>query len=380
MIESGGKNMTHDRSQVAIVIPIYKEKLSGAEEIALQQALRVLGRYTFYFICPKSLKYEYKNIDIKEVRFENFWFTDVRRYSELMLQCEFYRAFSAFEYILIYQLDSFVFSDQLQEFCALGYDYIGAPWIHGILHYVDANHIIHKVGNGGFSLRRVSAFIRWLHQNNLSELKSVINEDILISAYGSDVLNIPSEDTALKFSFDLDPKGCYEKNNYQLPFGCHAWLKYDLDFWRPFIEKEGFSLSNIYPNGLGEKYQRRYELEDERNEYIQKILCKSVKMVQVLTCGNKKLFIWGTGLWGTLVAHIFEELNIAIDGFVDNHCKSDVFMGYNLVSGEDFLKRKPCQDAILVAVMQSESIELQLQHSGYVHNLDYQTLKDFDSN
>ena len=49
--------------------------------------------------------------------------------------------------------------DALDEWCAAGYDFIGAPW----LICADTPHITaEKVGNGGFSLRRVSSFLRVL--------------------------------------------------------------------------------------------------------------------------------------------------------------------------------------------------------------------------
>ena len=38
-----------------------------------------------------------------------------------------YSRFEKYEYMLIYQLDAFVFSDRLMEFVEAGYDYIGAP-------------------------------------------------------------------------------------------------------------------------------------------------------------------------------------------------------------------------------------------------------------
>lgn len=44
-----------------------------------------------------------------------------------MLEADFYRRFGKYKYMLIYQLDAFVFSDKLLDFCEMGYDYIGAP-------------------------------------------------------------------------------------------------------------------------------------------------------------------------------------------------------------------------------------------------------------
>lgn len=45
-----------------------------------------------------------------------------------MLSAEFYERFLAWDYILLCQTDAFVFRDELADWCARGYDYIGAPW------------------------------------------------------------------------------------------------------------------------------------------------------------------------------------------------------------------------------------------------------------
>jgi hypothetical protein len=37
---------------------------------------------------------------------------------------------------------------------------------------------------------------------------------------------------AIKFSFDRYPDVLYKMNNYQLPFGCHAWDKRNPEFWK----------------------------------------------------------------------------------------------------------------------------------------------------
>jgi len=42
----------------------------------------------------------------------------------------------------------------------------------------------------------------------------------------------------VSFSFEVGPKHCFEKNNQTLPFGCHAWAKYDREFWKPYLLKE----------------------------------------------------------------------------------------------------------------------------------------------
>ncbi len=43
-----------------------------------------------------------------------------------MMDNTFYKQFLNYEYILIYQLDAFVFKDEL-NYCSQGIDYVGAP-------------------------------------------------------------------------------------------------------------------------------------------------------------------------------------------------------------------------------------------------------------
>jgi hypothetical protein len=48
---------------------------------------------------------------------------------------------------------------------------------------------------------------------------------------------------AIGFSFEKLPQKLYNLNHNNLPFGCHAWFKYDFDFWEPFIIKFGYEFS-----------------------------------------------------------------------------------------------------------------------------------------
>ncbi|MCK5681152.1 hypothetical protein KAI46_10130 [bacterium] len=52
-------------------------------------------------------------------------------YNKLLVFPGFWDAFPSFEYMLIAQLDAFVFRDNLDEWCRKGYAYIGAPWLNG---------------------------------------------------------------------------------------------------------------------------------------------------------------------------------------------------------------------------------------------------------
>ena len=162
--------MTTRRTDVIIVIPVYKE-MDAFEIISLRQVLRVLGGYDICLVAPASMDVtaymKYHLFSVK--RFDDSYFTNTNSYSELLLSVDFYRNFSNYEFMLIYQLDGFVFSDRLKEFCRLGYDYIGAP-----IPYTAWHHMPSLVGNGGVSLRRISKIIKLLINVNVNEIKGKI--------------------------------------------------------------------------------------------------------------------------------------------------------------------------------------------------------------
>ena len=64
------------------------------------------------------------------------------------------------------------------------------------------------------------------------------NEDLFIADrakhYYPDFKIAPLE-VALRFGFESVPRYCYEQNGHKLPFGCHAWERYDPEFWEQFL-------------------------------------------------------------------------------------------------------------------------------------------------
>lgn len=245
---------------VGVVIPIYKIVLNDYEKISLERCLKVLGNHPVIILAPENLKVA--EIELLfginyEVRyFPAHFFESVDSYSRLMLNPEFYHRFNDFRHILIYQLDAFVFTDQLRHWCDLGYDYLGAPWFgvdwfeqykrpgFGNFWNVFGNKT-RMVGNGGFSLRRVKSFLLALKLLKTEANAWTENEDLFWSFEVTNQLpffKIPDVDRALQFSFELNPRDCYLENKNMLPFGCHAWEKYDIDFWRPFFHDVGYTI------------------------------------------------------------------------------------------------------------------------------------------
>jgi hypothetical protein len=197
-----------------------------------------------------------------------------------MLSKRFYSCFSKYDYIQLYQLDSYVFSDELEFWCSQKYDYIGAPWMKKINQYaapVFGSEFSLKIGNGGFSLRKTQTFINLctkkiqllsivlfinsiFHLIQSKSLKSLFyrflrisswlpeklfkklcplpknNEDVIWSCVISQYRKLPSLNDAVKYSFESYPEYLYELNKQKLPFGCHSWEKdCRYRFWERFI-------------------------------------------------------------------------------------------------------------------------------------------------
>lgn len=262
---------------VTIAIPLYKEQPDDKELLSLKQCINVLNNYSFVFFVPDSLNTDfYKNyctnkIQYKFERFNNDFFKGIEGYNKLMLNPKFYERFSFFKYILIYQLDAWVFRDELQYWCEKGYDYIGAPWFRGWDKAGPEAECI-GIGNGGFSLRKVSSHLRALYSfsyimkvggliHHLKINKSLngiinlikgltiknntfylfndfnLNEDYFwgsVVATNFKWFKLPPVEEALKFSVEVNPSHFISKMD-QLPFGCHGWNKYEPEFWKKYI-------------------------------------------------------------------------------------------------------------------------------------------------
>lgn len=269
----------NEKKQVAVVIPIYKPTLSKFEEISLSQCMKVLAGYPIIAIVPESLETSAItdfNLFQRSETFPDHFFKDVQRYNELMLSSSFYQRFLDYEFILIHQLDAFVFRDELSAWCDAAFDYIGAPWLKrdedgGLLDafktklktrfYTYFNlqkyglpsdrQFDNAVGNGGFSLRKVDKFY---HVANISRRQMApylnrsefqFHEDVFWSIEVNRKqrrLRIPDYKTALKFSFENKPERALKISGNNVPFGCHAWDLH-LDFWMPYFLQLGYDIT-----------------------------------------------------------------------------------------------------------------------------------------
>lgn len=264
---------------VSIVVPVYKERFDDLEKKSLDRLVSVLGSYPIIFACPESLSlvaYRNRFGQILHKRFPDRYFRSLQGYNELMTSGEFYLAFSDFEFILIYHTDAYVFKDDLLYWVGLAYDYIGAP-LYRFDGTANPSEFI-GIGNGGFSLRRVSAHLRvldsfrrvylrseayrwWKKYNWKGRLRYAgylmrmlspgggnshqgfnrirVNEDVFwgcLVGRAFDDFHVAPFDDARKFSVEYNIRELVGTEMECLPFGCHKWSSEMLfPYWRGVI-------------------------------------------------------------------------------------------------------------------------------------------------
>ena len=173
--------------KVAVVIPMHKETLNEFEKISLAQVQKVLGHYPIIFAVPEGKNFSWIPEGRQIIQMPHLG-QGIDHYNVLLVSPTFYEKFLEYEYILIYHLDAFVFSDELEYFCSLGYDNIGAPWfLTNVIKY-SYNGMTYRsrIGNGGFSLRKTAIHYNnlILYENFFAEQIKVLPEDVCFSIFG----------------------------------------------------------------------------------------------------------------------------------------------------------------------------------------------------
>lgn len=287
-------NIKNNVIKTCIVVPLYKNELSNYEEIAIKRLIFVFkDLYPVFLAIPKSLVITntvLKNNNFLFKRFDDSYFVSISSYNKLMLSINFYKQFDDFDYMLIYQTDCYVFKNDLEYWVNKKYDYIGAPWFWES--FFENKKLIKKifqVGNGGFSLRKIATHLsilesdkkikfslktflvikRFKHLNffkavwdyfqyrltDLFTLKSktalsfIEDTDVVEDVFWSIVSKkynanfyVPTVEEAANFCFEKNPEILFGMNKKELPFACHAWQRYGLDFYKPFFHKDGFKI------------------------------------------------------------------------------------------------------------------------------------------
>lgn len=268
------------QKRVAIIIPMgLNPSLNEIEKISLRHLDHFIDKHDRFFIIPEGTRFEYK--DYKSKKFPRKYFGSVAAHARMLYNAKFYHEFQEYEYLFFYHTDAIVLSPNLDYWLDKNYDYIGPPWITS-----EKTPWVTKprVGNSGFALLKVESieralrnrvlskphlywssifvrngkklekampFLRKLNRRfpNLILLRDMLHEwdrsetnknntDLFYSdrakLYYPEFTVAPFEE-GLRFGFEVEPQRCFEMNNRELPFGAHAWYKYDKAFWEPHL-------------------------------------------------------------------------------------------------------------------------------------------------
>lgn len=317
------------KQKAIIVIPVYKTSLSETEQVSLQQVRRILHSYPICFAIPHSLNPVGSFMEEARIeRFDDRYFVSKNSYSEMMLSTDFYRRFTDYEYMLLYQLDAFVFSDRLAYFCSLGYDYIGAPMRRWEKNWKDIGC---TVGNGGFSLRKISSSIRVLSEKkkifyqmpeSWKKNQFLLWEDLYFS-FCSKIPDLdfktPDFSTALDFAVGTDIGHVYRRMPRWMPFGCHAWNSIDYWFWKPLVERYGYALPE--PEGIAALHRRRllchrYILSRFSRPSLKRRAI-GIDVVKKFISPYSSVALWGMGLYGERFLQALLSMGITVAVILD---------------------------------------------------------------
>ncbi|MFZ6664543.1 DUF5672 family protein [Peijinzhouia sedimentorum] len=243
-------------NKFAIVIPVYSLHLKSYQICVLDYLISICKEFQIIIIHPRSFELDIDNAEIlvrygfHHIAFDDSYFKNIESYNRLCLSYSFYNCFSDFDYIIIHQLDAFLFRNELNYWLDKNYDYVAPPWVGvDVFKFIRGtfeNNVplllkakvlpLHKalfghdflVGNGGISLRKVKTFKRVLKLYNKQARNWPYNEDLFYSLFipaHYPFFRIPSFNKSLAFGFDLNPLEAFEMNKNELPMAAHGFDK-----------------------------------------------------------------------------------------------------------------------------------------------------------
>ncbi len=258
-----------DARPAVVVVPLYTTALPPDEHTALARNLRMLRRHPVAVVCPAGLDLAplAAALEPAQPRVEHFpdaCFDGMAGYNRMLLSEAFYARFAGFRHLLVCQTDAFVFRDALAHWCAQDWDYVGAPWIasprtafNTALFRLNSlfrrkhkhDDYLFRVGNGGFSLRKVDTLLRIMREQraHIDHLLAHPRDDdhhiedryvSLVAPTRLPGMRIPHYAEAVDFCIDRRPALALPMNGGRLPFACHGFNKRNVRaFWAPILER-----------------------------------------------------------------------------------------------------------------------------------------------
>jgi len=270
-----------------VVIPVHLPTPSPSEVVSLRHCAKVLGCREIVILAPKNLDLGfYRELlpNATDLRVEPYWMASLKAYNQMMISPLVFEALSGFTHMIVHEPDALILSDEIDYWCNQPFDYIGAPWFEGWSSAVKNARVI-GVGNFGFSLHRLStsrrvtsSFQRWYPYSSIKQdLRHGFRGDRErlrqgLSGLGSGGLlrgahklyskhcdmfwsftvpevitdyRLATADIAVQFAWEVLPSRCMEMSRGNLPFGIHAWAKYNFAFLMPHLLAAGVDLNGV---------------------------------------------------------------------------------------------------------------------------------------
>jgi len=279
------ERMKPPTKKVAIIVPLPSPVLGADDKVSMRHLRAHLDHYDKFLLVPRGMEVEMPGFSVIDLDHKHFG--SAANHNRMLYLPEFWELFSDYEFVLMYHLDALVFSDQLLDWCDKGYDFIGAPFIQ----CSDSPWVkVERVGNGGFALYRVPSVLKvlwnryrqrpskyyedhhwkWIEMQRkiLKPLRASVPQSlrgeltaplrktvkrldhIEANELGNDSFwadeaarylpgfKVAPFDEGLRFAFEVCPPLCLERNGGEMPFGCHAWARYDKTFWQGHLLTE----------------------------------------------------------------------------------------------------------------------------------------------
>lgn len=273
------------RGRLAVVVPSIDRRLTAEQALSLATLRRHAADVPRFLVAPEGQEAPaWARDDFRFVPVAAAAMESLPAYNRMMLTPWFYRLFAGYDAILIFQTDCLLLRDDLADWAAQGWSYVGAPWFSA-----KRGVRLKGVGNGGFSLRRpldalavlgsdvfqpwprygqqVRRFASFKHLGLLAAALAAARrdrtaeplatrfarhyrrpEDEFWSDYAPFFYSgyrLPPPKTALDFAFEPRPADCLTLNGGRLPLGAHAWAKMDRAFWLARLAESDPSLLEI---------------------------------------------------------------------------------------------------------------------------------------
>lgn len=214
-----------NKEKCCIVFTIHKDALSGYEEKSFNQLFKIFGgKWPIKIVIPNNINTtyydKYKGL-FEYIKVNPNWLDSPDSFNSTCCNPNYWKLFNNYEYVMIYQTDSWCFYDNLDYFLNLGYDFYGAPWPF-------ANN---QVGNSGTCLRKVDKMIEISSKYEfINDSWGSKHEDVWFCIDHGNEMNICPWEIAVNFSLELSSIELLNEIK-NIPMGLHGTYPWLLELW-----------------------------------------------------------------------------------------------------------------------------------------------------